>query len=156
RVDHTSENGNGSHEFSDERREELARVVEECTTSITREVAGLKALVDEFARFARMPPPRLETADLNDVIRQTAQLYQERLNGIELRLELDAQMPAAMLDVEHMRRVFVNLIDNAIEALTDIESDRRVVIATRHDAARDLLVATIEDTGEGIPAGDFK
>src|SRR5207248_10579556 len=60
------------------------------------------------------------------------------------------------LDVEHMRRVFVNLIDNAIEALTDIESDRRVVIATRHDAARDLLVATIEDTGEGIPTGDFK
>src|SRR5205823_1978007 len=109
RVDHTSENGNGAHEFSNERREELARVVEECTTSITREVAGLKALVDEFARFARMPPPHLEMADLNDVIRQTAQLYEERLNGIELRLELDAQMPAAMLDVEHMRRVFVNL-----------------------------------------------
>src|SRR5205807_146857 len=79
RVDHASENGNGAHEFSDERLEELARVVEECTTSITREVAGLKALVDEFARFARMPPPRLEAADLNDVIRQTAQLYEERL-----------------------------------------------------------------------------
>jgi len=49
--DRTSENGNGSHELSHERHEELARVVEECTTSITREVAGLKALVDEFRTF---------------------------------------------------------------------------------------------------------
>jgi len=152
----TSQNGNGSHEFSDERREELARVVEECTTSITREVAGLKALVDEFARFARMPPPRLEAADLNDVIQQTGQLYDERLDGVELRLELDPQMPSAMLDVEHMKRVFVNLIDNAIEAMADVEGERRLVITSRHDLTRDMVVAAVEDTGEGIAAGDLK
>jgi two-component system nitrogen regulation sensor histidine kinase NtrY len=153
---HASENGNGAHEFSDERREELARVVEECTTSITREVAGLKALVDEFARFARMPPPRLEAADLNDVIRQTAQLYEERLNGVELRLDLDPQMPTAMLDVEQMKRVFVNLIDNAVEAMTDIDGERRILITSRHDATREMVLATVEDSGEGIAAGDFR
>src|SRR5207248_873314 len=156
RVDHASENGNGAHEFSDERREELARVVEECTTSITREVAGLKALVDEFARFARMPPPRLEAGDLNDVIQQTAALYEERLNGVELQLRIDPQMPSALLDVEQMKRVFVNLIDNAVEAMTDIDGERRLVITTRHDATRDLVLATVDDTGEGIVAGDFK
>jgi PAS domain S-box-containing protein len=74
--------------LSAEEHSELTRVVEECTTSITREVAGLKALVDEFSRFARMPPPRLEASDLNEVVRQTAQLYEERLNGVELRLAL--------------------------------------------------------------------
>lgn len=153
-----SPNGNGENGFAltAERHEELARVVEECTTSITREVAGLKALVDEFARFARMPPPRLEAGDLNDVIQQTAALYEERLNGVELQVQIDPQMPSAQLDVEQMKRVFVNLIDNAVEAMTDIDGDRRLVITTRHDATRDVVLATVEDTGEGIVAGDFK
>ena len=153
-----SPNGNGENGFglTAERREELARVVEECTTSITREVAGLKALVDEFARFARMPPPRLEAGDLNDVIQQTAALYEERLNGVELQLQIDPQMPSALLDVEQMKRVFVNLIDNAVEAMTDVEGEHRLVITTRHDATRDMVLATVEDSGEGIVAGDFK
>jgi nitrogen fixation/metabolism regulation signal transduction histidine kinase len=148
------EQSNGHHPA--ENRDELRRVVEECTTSITREVAGLKALVDEFARFARMPPPRLEPADLNDVIRQTAQLYEERLGGVELQLQLEPQMPLAMLDVEQMKRVCVNLIDNAIEALSDIHDDRRVIIRSTHDRTRDVLVAAVEDSGQGIAAADFK
>jgi nitrogen fixation/metabolism regulation signal transduction histidine kinase len=136
-------------------REELTRVVEECTTSITREVAGLKALVDEFARFARMPPPRLELKDLTEVIKQTAQLYAERLNGIDLQLELDPRLPPAMLDEEQIKRVFVNLIDNAVEALTDVDA-RRILISTQHDTERELIVATVEDNGQGIAPGDFK
>ena len=152
----TESNGqsNGDHAALD--RDELSRVVEECTTSITREVAGLKALVDEFSRFARMPPPRLELSDLSEVIRQTAQLYDDRLNGVQLRLLLDSQAPPAMLDVEQMKRVFVNLIDNALEALNDVADERSITISTKHDVTRELLVATVEDTGEGIPPGDFK
>jgi len=152
--DHPSENGNGTDINGN--HEELARVVEECTTSITREVAGLKALVDEFARFARMPPPKLEVGDLNDAIRQTAQLYDDRLNGIEMRSKLDPQLPPAMLDIEQVKRVFVNLIDNALEALTDVKGERSITITTRYDSARELLLAAVEDTGDGIPAGDFK
>jgi len=152
----TGPNGHSNGHHAGENRDELRRVVEECTTSITREVAGLKALVDEFSRFARMPPPRLEPADLNDVIRQTAQLYEERLDGVELQLQLEPQLPMAMLDVEQMKRVCVNLIDNAIEALTGILDDRRVIITSRHDRTREVLVTAVEDTGEGIPAADFK
>jgi signal transduction histidine kinase len=103
-----------------------------------------------------MPPPRLEPADLNDVIRQTAQLYEERLGGVELQLQLEPQMPLAMLDVEQMKRVCVNLIDNAIEALSDIHDDRRVIIRSTHDRTRDVLVAAVEDSGQGIAAADFK
>jgi nitrogen fixation/metabolism regulation signal transduction histidine kinase len=151
---HRAENGNGSN-YQDN-HEELARVVEECTTSITREVAGLKALVDEFSRFARMPPPKLELSDVNEVIKQTAQLYADRLDGVELRLQLEAELPSAMLDVEQIKRVFVNLIDNAVEALTEVADERCVTITSKHDAARELLLVTVEDTGEGIPSGDFK
>lgn len=157
----SAENGNGGNgtapfAITEENREELTRVVEECTTSITREVAGLKALVDEFSRFARMPTPRMEPGDLNEVIRQAVQLYAERLDGVELQLELADQLPQAMLDTEQLKRVFVNLTDNALEALAAMPDDRGLTIKTRHDSTRDSLVATVEDTGEGIPAGDFK
>jgi two-component system nitrogen regulation sensor histidine kinase NtrY len=151
-----SANGENGFALTPENREELTRVVEECTTSITREVAGLKALVDEFSRFARMPPPRMEPGDLNEVIRQAVQLYADRLDGVELQLLLADQLPAAMLDTEQLKRVFVNLTDNALEALAGMLDDRGLTIKTRHDPARDLLIATVEDTGEGIPAGDFK
>jgi PAS domain S-box-containing protein len=149
-------NGSASPVLTEENRDELSRLVEECTTSITREVAGLKALVDEFSRFARMPSPRMEPGDLNEVIRQAVQLYAERLDGVDLQLVLDAEVPPAMLDTEQMKRVFVNLTDNALEALAAMPDTRGLRIKTRHDAARDVLVATVEDTGEGIPAGDFK
>jgi two-component system nitrogen regulation sensor histidine kinase NtrY len=157
----SADNGNGGNgapafDLTEENREDLTKVVEECTTSITREVAGLKALVDEFSRFARMPPPRLQPSDLNEVIRQAVQLYHERLEGVELRLQLAEELPPALLDTEQLKRVFVNLTDNALEALTAIQDHRGLTITTRHDAARDLLVAAVEDTGEGIPPGDFK
>jgi nitrogen fixation/metabolism regulation signal transduction histidine kinase len=148
-------NGNGPG-LTEENREELARLVEECTTSITREVAGLKALVDEFSRFARMPPPRMEPGDLNEVIRQAVQLYEERLDGVDLRLALEDEIPPARLDTEQMKRVFVNLTDNALEALAAMPDERGLTIKSRYDTTRDLLIAVVEDTGEGIPAGDFK
>lgn len=150
-----STNGNGSV-LIEQSDEELTRIVEECTTSITREVAGLKALVDEFSRFARMPVPRLEVGDLNELIKQTDQLYTDRLAGVELCLSVDDELPPAMLDAEQMKRVFVNLIDNALEALADVTDERRVTISTKHDSNRDLILATVEDTGEGIPVSDFK
>jgi nitrogen fixation/metabolism regulation signal transduction histidine kinase len=145
--------GNGN--ASEDDAEELKRVVEECTTSITREVAGLKALVDEFSRFARMPNPQRAPGDLNEVIRQASLLYEDRLNGAELRLELADSLPMAMLDGGQIKRVFVNLTDNALEALTP-DGDRHVTIATSYDASRETLVAQVEDTGEGIPLSDIK
>jgi signal transduction histidine kinase len=98
----------------------------------------------------------MQPGDLNEVIRQTAQLYAERLDGVGMELLLTDQLPPAMFDTEQLKRVFVNLTDNALEALADTSHERRLLITTRHDAARDLLIATVEDTGEGIPAGDFK
>ncbi len=149
---------NGSEEFAltEENREELTRVVEECTTSIGREVAGLKAMVDEFSRFARLPHPRMQPTDLNEVVRQTAALYEDRLNGVELHLELAESLPASMLDTEQFKRVFVNLIDNALEALANLSDERRLTITTQHDAAREIVVAEVTDTGEGIQNVDFK
>ena len=77
-------NGNGRVRLmiADEKR--VAAVISECTETITREVAGLKAMVDEFSRFARLPATRLELANLNEVITQAAGLYEERLDGVAI------------------------------------------------------------------------
>ena len=119
-------NGNG-HAAE---RERVERVVEECTATISREVAGLKAMVDEFTRFARLPHARLEPADLNEVVRQAVSLYEERLEGVRMDVLLAPTLPGALLDPEQMRRVFVNLIDNSVEALADGEGERRITVAT--------------------------
>ena len=82
----TIANGNGSSLGVDDRADEkrVAAVISECTETITREVAGLKAMVDEFSRFARLPATRLELANLNDVVTQAAGLYEDRLDGVAI------------------------------------------------------------------------
>jgi two-component system, NtrC family, nitrogen regulation sensor histidine kinase NtrY len=155
----TSLSGNGGNERGGNghsaERERVARVVEECTATISREVAGMKAMVDEFTRFARLPHARLEPADLNGVVRQAVALYEDRLEGTRMDVRLARELPGALLDSEQLRRVFVNLIDNAIEALAEAEGDRRITIATGHDPARGLLIAEVADTGHGIARADF-
>src|SRR5215216_6723329 len=149
-------NGNGvrTEDRLDEKR--VAAVISECTETIAREVAGLKAMVDEFSRFARLPATRLELANLNDVVTHAAGLYVERLDGISLSLELDRDLPSSMLDVEQVKRVFVNLIDNAVEALATVTDEKRITIITSHDAEKSLLRAEVADTGQGIEPGDFR
>ncbi len=137
-------------------RERVARVVEECTQTITREVAGLKAMVDEFSRFARLPPARLEPGDLNEVVRQSVALYEDRLGDVRIDVLLAHTLPGALLDAEQLRRVFVNLIDNSIEALEESDGERRITIATAHDPARGHLLAEVADTGHGIARTDIQ
>jgi nitrogen fixation/metabolism regulation signal transduction histidine kinase len=147
-------NGNGGGEHADDKR--VAAVISECTETITREVAGLKAMVDEFSRFARLPATRLELANLNDVITQAAGLYIDHPDGVALTLDLDRELPSSMLDVEQIKRVFVNLIDNAVHALAFADGEKQITIATSHDAERSLLRAEVADTGHGIEPGDFR
>lgn len=134
----------------------VAQVIDECTETIAREVAGLKAMVDEFSRFARLPLAKFEVANLNEVIRHAVALYDGRLEGLTISTSLDPDLPNAMLDTDQLRRVFVNLIDNARNALADIEGERLINISTTLDIARSLLVAEVADTGHGIRPPDFK
>jgi nitrogen fixation/metabolism regulation signal transduction histidine kinase len=151
-------NGNGSSHGLDDGTDEkrVAAVISECTETITREVAGLKAMVDEFSRFARLPATRLELASLNDVVTQAAGLYEERLDGVAMELDLDRELQPSMLDVEQMKRVFVNLIDNSLDALSQVTDEKHIKIVTRLDVDRSLLRAEVADTGRGIEPGDFR
>ncbi|MGH9907556.1 MAG: ATP-binding protein [Pyrinomonadaceae bacterium] len=136
--------------------QKISAVINECTETITREVSGLKAMVDEFSRFARLPLARLEPANLNEIVRHAVALYEDRLDGVSIETILDPTLPSAMLDSEQLRRVFVNLIDNALGALGGMEGERVITISTRNDGPRSLLTAEVVDTGHGIRPGDFK
>ncbi len=133
----------------------VSGIIKECTSTIGREVAGLKGMVDEFSRFARLPHARLEPSDLNEVIRQAVTLYEDRLDSVRLDVRLTSSLPTVLLDAEQMRRVFVNLVENALEAMDGIETERRVTIATGRDPSRGLVLAEVTDTGHGIGRGDF-
>nr|MBP6823090.1 PAS domain-containing protein [Acidobacteriota bacterium] len=132
-------------------------LVRECTTMIGDEVATLQRMVDEFSNFARLPNAKLESASLNEVIANALKLYDERLDGIRLEKHLAEELPPVMLDGEQVKRVLVNLIDNAAEALTapnSTDSDRRIIVTTREVGERDTVELIVADTGPGIASAD--
>lgn len=131
-----------------------AKVIKDGTETILREVNSLKSMVDEFSRYARLPNAQLETGNLNDIIKQAAALYEDRDAQIELHLA--ENLPGAMIDREQLRRVFINLIENAAEAFDAAQPERRIAVKTFHDAARDLIVAEVSDNGSGISPADFR
>ena len=128
-------------------------LVDECTTAIVTEVESLKALVDEFAQFARMPAPRAVPANLNAVLTDTLALYNGVVTGTAIERELAPGLPPVRLDVEQVRRVVINLVDNAIEALAGTPGGR-IVVQTQHDAANAVARIVIADNGPGVPPGD--
>ncbi len=136
-------------------------LVEECTTTIVGEVESLKALVDEFAQFARMPAPRTVPADLNALLAETLALYNGLFREIRIERRFAERLPAVRVDAEQIRRVVINLVDNAVEALGGAAATLRpngeaprIVVETQLDAGNGVARILIADTGPGIPPAD--
>ena len=126
-------------------------LVEECTGTIVEEVESLKALVDEFSQFARMPAPRTVATDLHELLTDVLSLYRGIFPGVEIRRRCAASLPKVSIDPEQIRRVMINLIDNAIEAM---EQRGTIEIETQHDPSNNLVRVVVADDGPGIPASE--
>jgi len=131
-------------------QDQLQSVIDESTATILREVHSLKTMVDEFSRFAKLPDAKLETGNLNDVVTQAVEVFDDRFHDVRIETELGTGIPDTQVDREQLKRVFVNLIENSVEAFADDAVEKIVSISTRHDTARDLLIAQVSDTGKGI------
>ena len=131
---------------------DVARIVKECTDTIADEVESVKNLVNEFSQFARFPAAQPVPCDLNDVVESALAVFSGRLDGIELRANLATGLPSVNIDKEQFKRVIVNLVDNAAEAMQDSPL-KRLWIATRLSAP-DTVELTISDTGCGVTPED--
>lgn len=132
---------------------ELGRVVEESCAMIRQEVENLKRLVDEFAQFSRFPKALPAPASVNQIVESALSLFHGRLDGISIRTDLAMDLPLIQADANQFRRVLVNLIDNACEAMEN-SLVRELLIATRADVLREMVEITVADTGHGISPED--
>jgi two-component system, NtrC family, nitrogen regulation sensor histidine kinase NtrY len=143
-------------------------IVREGTSTIVREVATLQRMVEEFSRFARLPEAQPVQASLNDVVKEAVSLYDERLNGIRIQYHLAEDLPLMRFDPEQFKRVIVNLLDNAIEAIdlpeaasgngikhkTNGNSEKLIQIETVYEKESELMRLMVTDTGHGIRPAD--
>jgi len=141
-------------------------VVREGTTTIVREVSALQRMVEEFSRFARLPEARPVETSLNDVVRDAVNLYADRLNGIRINCGLSGDLPRLWLDTAQIKQVLVNLIDNAVEALSSdgehegngsergSQEGKLISIQSHYVRSSDSVRLTVSDTGHGISARD--
>ncbi len=132
---------------------EIEPLVAECAGLIEREVAALEGLVDEFSRFARFPEAKPVSLDLNAVLTSALEVFSGRLEGVNVRVDLAGGLPAIKADPELLRRVLVNLIDNAAEAM-EASARKDLSIATRLGANGETVEIAVADTGHGIAPED--
>ncbi|HET9467406.1 MAG TPA: ATP-binding protein, partial [Vicinamibacterales bacterium] len=126
-------------------------LVEECTSTIVGEVDSLKALVDEFSQFARMPAPRAVPTDLHALLNEALALYQGLLGEVRFERRFAEKLPKVRVDGEQMRRVIINLVDNAIEAMN---RSGVITLETQHDPGASLVRLIVTDNGPGIPPAE--
>ena len=126
---------------------DTSQAIDEGTKTIVSEVGQLKRMVDEFARFARMPAVHLRHAQLAEILQQAAGLYRDVKPGVSVSVTVEPDIEI-LVDPEQIRRAVGNLLKNAVEAT---ESGEVRVSARR---APHRVVIEVADPGRGVPDAD--
>ncbi len=110
-------------------------------------VRDLKSLIGEFSRFSRLPPMRAERLDPNAIVVDALGPYTQAPGG-ELRVALDlgSGLPQVEADADQIKRVLLNVINNALEAMADAGGELRV----RTTAEKGGVLIRVEDDGPGV------
>lgn len=126
--------------------------------AIVKEVDRLTDITEQYLRFARLPEPRLEPAELNAMLTSLHGFLQEELGrrGVTVSLKLAESLPKVMADDNQLRQVLLNLIRNAAESMADKPpSERLLTIASRvagsSSPEQPGIAVDIIDNGPGIP-----
>jgi two-component system nitrogen regulation sensor histidine kinase NtrY len=127
------------------------RVFDECTDMIIKSVDELKTLVNEFSNFARMPAIQPESNDLNAIIREALTLYQEAHRGVDFEFAPDDRLPMIKIDRDQIKRVVINLLDNAVAAM---EEKGIVKLSSHYDPELKMADFRVSDDGPGIAPED--
>ena len=124
-------------------------VFDECTMTIIKQVTDLKNLVNEFSNFARMPAANPSPNDLNEIVGEVMALYKSGQRKVKIESSVDQRLPVLDIDRDQIKRVLINLIDNAVAAV-----EEEGVVSVETHFLEDLKLARLEvaDTGGGIQA----
>ncbi len=130
------------------------RLLRETTDAISGQVEAMKSLLSEFSNFARLPATETTPTDLNQLITDSLALYQGR-GSIRFTAELAPNLPRLDLDQEQIKRVILNLIENAIASIEAAgPGPREILVQTRFEEAVDVARLEVADTGHGVNPED--
>ncbi|HKB70909.1 MAG TPA: ATP-binding protein, partial [Thermoanaerobaculia bacterium] len=126
-----------------------AEAVRQGAAVIIEEVDLLKALVDQFSKFSRMPESRPADTNLSALVEKTVALYRDAKEGVAIALEDRLPRRPYRLDGQQVQRVLVNLLDNALEACA---AGGTIVLSLEERSG--TLTIQVSDTGSGIGPED--
>jgi two-component system nitrogen regulation sensor histidine kinase NtrY len=132
--------------YGDNMAKDESKIFEDCTNMIINQVEELKGLVNEFSSFARMPTSNPVPDDINQIIKESVSLYKEAQN-VSITFKDSKELPQLPVDREQMKRVLINLLDNAIDA-TDGKGE--IVLDTDYKKEEEIVRIEVADNGNGI------
>jgi two-component system nitrogen regulation sensor histidine kinase NtrY len=129
--------------------QEFDEIFDEGTTTLMAEIQNLKAIIQRFSDFSKMPQPQLQAVRVNEIVQRVAALHQPELkdrgNAVTMILHLDPNLPVIAVDPELLHRVLSNLVLNALDAMPQGGSIT-INTAAREDSVR----IEVADTGTGL------
>lgn len=134
----------------------FAELFERITNTLIDQINTLSRIANEFSSFARLPTRVLEPLDVNEVAQEAVQLMREEASEEAITTQWHSEPLVVEADREELRRVCINLLKNALQAIPD-ERDPHIRVATRRKDADDgpphgRAELTVKDNGVGIPA----
>jgi two-component system nitrogen regulation sensor histidine kinase NtrY len=132
-----------------ERLADDGEVFDNCTQTIINQVDELKTLVSEFSSFARMPAVRKMPGDLGEVAREVLLFYREAHKNVEFEGRFDQALPRFSFDREQIKRVLINLLDNAVAAVGP--EGGKIGMAISFNPAEKATFLEVWDNGPGVP-----
>jgi two-component system nitrogen regulation sensor histidine kinase NtrY len=124
-------------------------VFHECTKTIIDQVEVLKNLVNAFSRYARLPVTNPVLGDLNEVISNSVVLFQDAHKDICFDFDKESDIPPLNIDAEQIKRVMINLLDNAVAAVK--KENGHIMIRTSYEKVHRKAKVEVADNGYGVP-----
>ncbi len=125
-------------------------VFNDCTDLIVKQVERLQNMVTEFSAYAKLPEVQPKPDYLSPVLEEVVALFENTHIGIGWQLEILTPIAEFPFDREAIRKVLINLLTNAAEALKGVY-DAKVVIQATHNKGTGLVSITVADNGPGLP-----
>ncbi|MBI5772666.1 MAG: response regulator [Verrucomicrobia bacterium] len=131
------------HELQPQTREDLKKVAQESNRAAK--------LVGNFLSFARQQAAHRAPVDVNALATHVAEMrrFDSRVASVEMILDLAPEIPSVAGDKDQIQQVLVNLVTNALQALSEAPFPRRLALRTR--AENGLIQIRVEDNGPGVP-----